>query len=154
MSDTPKRFDDLPKPTISDPAALAAWMDTQDLGTGAPLGHRYISGGSQNEIYELRRGDVHCVMRIPPPYAPEDRDDGIFREWRIIEALDGTDVPHTEAIAVCTDKSVLGRTFYLMGFVDGWSPMETGGVWPEPFDSDPRARQSTAPISAMPFTSS
>ena len=65
-------------------------------------------------------------MRIPPPSAPADRDNGIVREWRIIEALDGTDVPHTEAIAVCTDPSVLGRTFYLMGFVDGWSPMATG----------------------------
>ncbi len=27
-----------------------------------------------------------------------------------IEALDGTDVPHTPALAVCEDKSVLGRT--------------------------------------------
>ena len=26
---------------------------------------------------------------------PSSRDDGIIREWRIIEALDGTDVPHT-----------------------------------------------------------
>ena len=25
---------------------------------------------------------------------------------------------------VCDDPSVLGRTFYLMGFVDGWSPMD------------------------------
>ena len=63
-------------------------------------------------------------MRIPPPTAPAGRDDGILREWRIIEALDGTDVPHTAAIACCTDQSVLGRTFYLMGFVDGWSPMD------------------------------
>ena len=62
-------------------------------------------------------------MRIPPPTAPASRDDGILREWRIIEALTGTNVPHTEAIAVCTDQSVLGRTFYIMGFVDGWSPM-------------------------------
>ena len=42
-------------------------------------------------------------MRIPPPDAPADRDEGILREWRIIEALDGTDVPHTEAVAVCDD---------------------------------------------------
>ena len=55
--------------------------------------------------------------------APADRDQGILREWRIIEALDGTDVPHTRAVAACEDPSVLGRTFYLMGFVDGWSPM-------------------------------
>ena len=123
-------------PTIADVGRLTAWMDSRGLGTGAPLEHRYISGGSQNEIYELRRGDLHCAMRIPPPPAPADRDAGIFREWRIIEALGGTDVPHTQAIAVCTDPAVLGRTFYLMGFVDGWSPMSTRRNWPAPFDTD------------------
>ena len=112
-------------------------------GKGEPLEQRFISGGSQNEIYELRRGDLHCVMRIPPPGAPADRDAGIVREWRIIEALDGTDVPHTKAVAVCEDKSVLGRTFYLMGFVDGWSPMGMTG-WPAPFDTDLKARAGLA----------
>ena len=122
---------------------LGAWMDDAGLpGKGAPIESSYISGGSQNEIYELRRGDLHCAMRIPPSTAPESRDDGIMREWRIIEALNGTDVPHTEAVAVCTDKSVLGRTFYLMGFVDGWSPMGlAGGSWPAPFDTDLEARR-------------
>jgi aminoglycoside phosphotransferase (APT) family kinase protein len=125
---------------------LAAWMDSAGLaGAGAPLECRYISGGSQNEIYELRRDELRCVMRIPPPTAPADRDKGIVREWRIIEALDGTDVPHTEAVAVCTDTAVLGRTFYLMGFVDGWSPMDLhGGPWPAPFDGDLEARQGLA----------
>ncbi len=125
---------------------LVAWMDAAGLqGAGEPLQCRYISGGSQNEIYELRHGELHCAMRIPPPTAPADRDQGIVREWRIIEALDGTDVPHTDAIAVCTDPSVLGRTFYLMGFVDGWSPMDLhGGAWPAPFDHDLEARQGLA----------
>jgi aminoglycoside phosphotransferase (APT) family kinase protein len=135
-------------PTIDAERAdrLVAWMDSAGLpGAGATLESRYISGGSQNEIYELRRGDLHCAMRIPPPTAPADRDKGIVREWRIIEALDGTDVPHTEAVAVCTDASVLGRTFYLMGFVDGWSPMDLhGGPWPAPFDSDVAAREGLA----------
>jgi aminoglycoside phosphotransferase (APT) family kinase protein len=131
-------------PTIADVGKLTAWLDSRGLGAGAPLEHRYISGGSQNEIYELRRGDLHCAMRIPPPSAPADRDAGIFREWRIIEALGGTDVPHTEAIAVCTDPTVLGRTFYLMGFVDGWSPMSTRRSWPAPFDTDLDARRGLA----------
>ena len=131
-------------PTIADEDRLVAWLDAQGLGVGAPLEHGYISGGSQNEIYELRRGDLHCAMRIPPPSAPAPRDEGIVREWRIIEALGGTDVPHTEAIAVCTDKSVLGRTFYLMGFVDGWSPMSTRRLWPPPFDTDLEARRGLA----------
>jgi aminoglycoside phosphotransferase (APT) family kinase protein len=125
---------------------LTAWLDTQDLpGAGAPLEHRYISGGSQNAIYEVRRGDLHAALRIPPPGAPESRDEGILREWRITEALSGTDVPHTPAVAVCTDPAVLGRTFYLMGFVDGWSPMNlVDRKWPAPYDQDLTARRGLA----------
>jgi aminoglycoside phosphotransferase (APT) family kinase protein len=44
---------------------------------------------------------------------------------------------------VCEDPSVLGRTFYLMGWVDGWSPMNTDG-WPAPFDTDLDARKGLA----------
>jgi aminoglycoside phosphotransferase (APT) family kinase protein len=124
---------------------LAAWMDDEGLaGKGEPIEHRYISGGSQNEIYEIRRGELHGAIRIPPPSAPAPRDEGIVREWRIIEALNGTDVPHTDAIAVCTDSSVLGRTFYVMGFVDGWSPMGLTNGWPAPFDTDLDARRGLA----------
>ena len=119
---------------------LASWMDAASLGApGEPIEARMIAGGSQNEIFEIRRGDVHGALRIPPATAPESRDEGILREWRIIEALDGTDVPHTPAIAMCSDTAVLGRAFYIMGFVDGWSPMGMEH-WPAPFDTDLRAR--------------
>jgi aminoglycoside phosphotransferase (APT) family kinase protein len=120
---------------------LGRWMDDQGLpGKGEPIGYHLLSGGTQNEIYEISRAALRCAMRIPPPSAPAGRDEGICREWRIIEALTGTDVPHTEAVAVCADPSVLGRAFYLMGFVDGWSPMDQPG-WPAPFDADLAARQ-------------
>jgi aminoglycoside phosphotransferase (APT) family kinase protein len=157
-------------PVLANPGALAAWLDTAGLGAGAPLESRFLSGGSQNEIFEITRGDLRAVLRIPPARANADRDNGIIREYRIIEALDGTDVPHTKAIAVCEDKSVLGRAFYFMGFVDGWSPMQLspGGAtprstirtprgtsdgeanisdvptrrpWPEPFESDIEQRR-------------
>jgi aminoglycoside phosphotransferase (APT) family kinase protein len=130
---------------VIDVDRLAAWMDGEGLpGKGEPVEHRFVSGGTQNEIYEIRRGDLHGALRIPPPGAPAPRDDGIVREWRIIEALGGTDVPHTPAIAVCTDPAVLGRTFYLMGWVDGWSPMDRPGGWPAPFDTDVGARRGLA----------
>jgi len=125
---------------------LATWMDDAGLpGKGEPLETRFVAGGSQNEIYELRRTDLHCVIRIPPPGAPAARDDGILREWRITDALDDTEVPHTPALAACKDPSVLGRPFYLMGFVDGWSPMGIErGTWPAPFDEDLEARKGLA----------
>ncbi len=127
-----------------DTAKLAAWMDEQNLpGKGEPLEAKFLSGGTQNEIYKLTRGEHVSVIRLPPAAAPANRDDGIMREWRIIEALDGTDVPHTKAIAACSDTSVLGRAFYLMGFVDGWSPMDNK-KWKEPFTSDPELRRGLA----------
>jgi aminoglycoside phosphotransferase (APT) family kinase protein len=119
---------------------LAAWMDDRGLpGKGESIEEHFLSGGSQNEIYEIRRGDERCVIRIPPPEAPPDRDEGILREWRIVQALDGSEVPHTPAIAACEDATVLGRPFYLMGFVEGWSPMGRD-TWPAPFDTDLEAR--------------
>lgn len=132
-------------PTISiNTAKLTEWMDAEGLEVGAPVEVGYISGGSQNNIYEVTRGDIHAALRIPPLTAPAARDEGIMREWRIIDALRGSDIPHTPAIAACSDQSVLGRAFYLMGFVDGWSPMTTMGKWPEPFASDTEARTGLA----------
>ncbi|WP_330255717.1 phosphotransferase family protein [Nocardia sp. NBC_00565] len=128
-----------------DTARLADWMDAAGLpGKGEPLEARFLSGGTQNEIYLLTRGEEQSVIRLPPENAPADRDKGILREWRITAALDGTDVPHTPAIAVCTDHSVIGRTFYLMGYVDGWSPMGARNGWPAPFDTDAEARNGLA----------
>jgi len=129
---------------LIDADRLGHWMDEQDLpGTGLSIDHRFISGGSQNEIFEVRRGDFRCALRRPPKQAPPGRDEGIVREWRIIEALAGTDVPHTEAIRLCTDHRVLGCNFYLMGLIDGWSPVGAQG-WPAPFDHDNEARRGLA----------
>ncbi|HEX3962938.1 MAG TPA: phosphotransferase family protein [Trebonia sp.] len=124
---------------------LTAWMDANDLpGTGAAVQVRYISGGSQNEIFEIRRGHTRMALRKPPLTAVPARDDGIRREWRVISALSGTDVPHAEAIALCDDAEVLGRPFYLMSFLDGWSPMGYEDGLAEPFRTDIGARADLA----------
>ena len=128
---------------------LSSWLDAEGLpGAGQALHTRLLSGGAQNDIYELRRGTLHAALRIPPAAAPATRDAGIVREWRIIHALRTSDVPHARAIALCTDTAVLGRTFYLTSYVDGWSPMQLRGQrdrrWPEPFDSDLAARAGLA----------
>jgi hypothetical protein len=76
-------------PDLSSPDRLAAWMDSAGLGAG-PLKSRYISGGSQNEIYEITRGDdFRAVLRIPPATANAERDKGIVREYKISRAWTG-----------------------------------------------------------------
>jgi aminoglycoside phosphotransferase (APT) family kinase protein len=124
---------------------LTTWLDERRLpGRGAPAQVRLIAGGTQNEIFEVRRGEQRWALRKPPLNARPSRDDGIRREWRILAALRGSDVPHAEAIAECDDAAVVGRPFYLMGFVDGWSPMSQPEGLAEPFRSDPARRAELA----------
>jgi aminoglycoside phosphotransferase (APT) family kinase protein len=127
---------------LVDVEKLGRWMDEQGLpGEGAPIDMSFISGGASNEIFDIRRGGERMVLRRPPRNVPVGRNETMMREYRVLNALNGTDVPHPEAIAVCDDESVLGAAFYLMGHVDGWSPMEMGRTWPAPFDTDAEARR-------------
>lgn len=115
--------------------SLARWLDVRGITPGEPVEASRISGGASNEIYEVRRGGRRMVLRRPPVASPGWQKDATMREYRVLKALNGTDVPHPEAIAVCADPGVVGSPFYLMDHVDGWSPMSSGG-WPEPFRSD------------------
>ncbi|MFN8025951.1 MAG: phosphotransferase family protein [Acidimicrobiia bacterium] len=114
-------------------------MEEEGLpGAGAPA-LAYITGGSQNEIFSVRRGGEHFVLRRPPEVVPPGRNELMMREFRVLTALRGTDVPHAEAVAACDDHSVMGVSFYLMHYVDGWSPVGVD-AWPAPFDTDRAAR--------------
>jgi len=117
-------------------------MDAKGLpGSGTPLSARFISGGASNEIFELQRGDSRMALRRPPLQVPRGRNEIMLREYRVIAALSDSDVPHPHAIAVCDDPSVVGACFYIMGHIDGWTPM---GDLPAPFDQDPNLRAGMA----------
>jgi aminoglycoside phosphotransferase (APT) family kinase protein len=128
-----------------DPEVLGGWMDSKGLpGTGAPLTSRFITGGASNELFEITRGDNKFALRRPPDPVPPGRDATMVRESRLLAALAGTDVPHARLVAGCEDPGVLGGCFFLTEFVDGWSPIQEGAVWPEPFKSDLEARRGLA----------
>ena len=129
---------------LVDPERLGAWMDGQGLpGAGEPIASRFVSGGASNEIFEVSRGGHRWALRRPPRRVPPGRNETMMREYRILAALDGTDVPHARAAGACDDPEVLGAAFYLMDFVDGWSPISEP-EWPEPFYSDLDARTGLA----------
>jgi aminoglycoside phosphotransferase (APT) family kinase protein len=122
---------------------LDRWLAEQDVdgGDGETVVTQ-ISGGSQNQLYELRRGDVHLVLRAAPGHAPPERGRTMLREYELTRALAGTDVPHARAYAACDDPGIMGQPFYVMEHVDGWSPMQGG--WAAPFDTDLGARAGLA----------
>jgi aminoglycoside phosphotransferase (APT) family kinase protein len=107
-----------------DLAALAAWMDTQDLGAGEPIEHvTPLAGGTQNVMVKFDRGGRSFVFRRGPWHLRPRSNDQIRQEMRVLGALAGTDVPHPGLIAGCADEGVLGDgAFYLMEPVDGFNP--------------------------------
>src|SRR5216117_1958084 len=135
--------DDAHEPTIADLARLAEWLDDHGIpGGGQPLSVRFVSGGASNEIFELARGDHRFALRRPPAELPAGRNETMLREYRVLAALADTDVPHPRVLGACDDPSVMGGAcFYVMQYVDGWSPMQLAGrSWPAPFDTDFAAR--------------
>lgn len=43
----------------------------------------------------------------------------VEREYRVIHALEKTDVPVPKTYCLCEDESVAGTPFYIMEFLDG-----------------------------------
>ena len=119
---------------------LREWMDDQDglPGRGEPLEVKRVSSGASNDIFELHRGGEVLMLRRPPRTPRERSNEIMMREARVLGALDGTDVPHARLYASCDDTDVLGATFYIMGRIDGFTPM---GELPSPFGDDAALRR-------------
>ena len=129
---------------LVDPDRLGQWMDAEGLpGSGEEIQATFVTGGASNELFDIQRGEHRWALRRPPRMVPEGRNETMLREYRILKALADSNVPHPAVRAVCAEPSVLGATFYLMDFVDGWSPIGEPH-WPEPFGSDLEARQGLA----------
>ncbi len=104
-------------PGIPEPGRLAAWLAavTPARLTGIGL----ISGGRSNLTYRLELEDRVIVLRRPPlgHVLPTAHD--MSREYRVLSALAGTDIPVPAPVAFCADAEVIGAPFYLMSHVTG-----------------------------------
>ena len=64
------------------------------------------------------------MLRRPPLSHVLPTAHDMKREFRVISALEPTDVPVPHAIALCEDIDVNGAPFYIMSFVDGMVPTD------------------------------
>ncbi|MFC3146844.1 phosphotransferase family protein [Piscinibacterium candidicorallinum] len=104
-----------------DLAALEAWLGSHVPGFVGPLTIEQFKGGQSNPTFKLITPGAIYVMRAKPgPVAkllPSAH--AIEREYAVMKALQDTDVPVPRMLALCEDESVIGRAFFIMGFVAG-----------------------------------
>ncbi len=104
-----------------DTAALERWLVERLPGFAGPLTVEMFKGGQSNPTYKLITPQRAYVMRAKPgPVAkllPSAH--AIEREFRVMSALAGTDVPVAQMHLLCEDESVIGRAFYVMQCVEG-----------------------------------
>jgi aminoglycoside phosphotransferase (APT) family kinase protein len=104
-----------------DVAALTAYLDQHLPGFKGPLTAEIFKGGQSNPTYKLITPAASYVMRAKPgPVAkllPSAH--AVEREFKVMQGLQGTDVPVPKMFCLCEDESVIGRAFYVMEFVEG-----------------------------------
>jgi aminoglycoside phosphotransferase (APT) family kinase protein len=106
-------------PGIADAPRLAQWLSDNGVAAGGAPAIELIAGGRSNLTYRLDVGGSRLVLRRPPlgHVLPTAHD--MAREFRVLTALHGTDIPVPAPLAICDDPDVIGAPFYVMEHVDG-----------------------------------
>jgi aminoglycoside phosphotransferase (APT) family kinase protein len=112
-----------------DTASLHRYLRDQAPRFDGPLHIERLSGGQSNPTFLLRAGEGRYVLRKKPGGVLLPSAHAIEREYRVIRALQDTNVPVAPGICLCEDASVIGTPFYVMAFVEGrifWDPTLPG----------------------------
>jgi aminoglycoside phosphotransferase (APT) family kinase protein len=111
-------------------------LDTSRLGSylaehipgfsPADLSAEKFPGGQSNPTFKLTTSDTSYVLRRKPPGELLASAHAVDREFRVISALQDTDVPVPRSLVLCEDESVIGSMFYVMEYLEGrvlWDPL-------------------------------
>lgn len=103
-----------------DQTALEAWFGANVPGVEFPLRFERIAGGLSNLTYRVTdAAGQRWALRRPPLGKRLSSAHDMAREYRVISALGGTDVPMAPVVGLCEDESVNEAPFYVMEFVEG-----------------------------------
>jgi aminoglycoside phosphotransferase (APT) family kinase protein len=126
MTTTPLNAQELFSGTVApegadrvDEATLATWMAEHVAGFEGPIEVRKFAGGQSNPTYRINAKSGSYVLRRKPfgPLLPSAH--AVDREFKVIAGLHPTGFPVAKPYGLCTDESVIGSWFYVMGMVEG-----------------------------------
>ncbi|KAG9242968.1 putative acyl-CoA dehydrogenase family member 10 [Calycina marina] len=86
-----------------------------------PIDLKQFGFGQSNPTYQITASDGRkFVMRKKPPGKLVSKTaHQVEREYKVIHALEHTDVSVPKAYCLCEDVSIIGTAFYIMSFLDG-----------------------------------
>src|ERR1700733_10027717 len=100
-------------------ARLTASMLTYIAYFAGPIEVRQFAGGQSNPTFLVQSPARRYVLRRKPPGKLLPSAHAVDREFRVIAALQDTEVPVPKAHALCKDPAVIGTEFYVMDYVEG-----------------------------------
>lgn len=107
------------------PPALERWLTDHVPGYRGPAALSRFAGGQSNPTFRLEAPSGRYVLRRKPIGETLPSAHAVDREFRVLSALGGTDVPVPRVHALCQDPGVAGSMFYVMDLVAGrlfWAP--------------------------------
>ncbi|KAL1311684.1 hypothetical protein AAFC00_001788 [Neodothiora populina] len=104
-----------------DVKSLEHYIDTNLPEIKTPLDVKQFGYGQSNPTYLLTSATKqrYVLRKKPPGKLISKTAHKVDREYRILHALQSTDVPVPKTYGLCEDDSVVGTPFYIMEFLDG-----------------------------------
>lgn len=102
-----------------DTEAVARWLTDHLPGFQGPVEAQKFAGGQSNPTFRLITPTARYVLRRKPPGILLKSAHAVEREFRVQQALAGSDVPVARMHVLCEEVSVIGSAFYVMDEVDG-----------------------------------
>jgi acyl-CoA dehydrogenase len=99
--------------------ALAGWLRSQGLSNSANVALKSLTGGQSNPTFLVDDDARRFVLRKKPAGQLLASAHAIDREYRVMKALQDSDVPVPRMLGYCEDDSILGTPFFVMEFLDG-----------------------------------
>lgn len=102
-----------------DEGALARYLSDYIEDDFSSMTVRQFEGGQSNPTYLVDSGSAKYVVRKKPPGELLKSAHQVDREFRVMDALQGSAVPVPKTYLLCDDDSIVGQMFYVMGHVEG-----------------------------------
>ncbi|CAB1062132.1 acyl-CoA dehydrogenase, putative phosphotransferase [Olavius sp. associated proteobacterium Delta 1] len=100
-----------------DENALDDYLKNNLAGYAGSLKVQQFEGGQSNPTFLLNAGGQEYVMRKKPPGKLLPSAHAVEREYRVMKALEQSDVPVPRMYLLCEDENIIGTPFFVMEHV-------------------------------------